>query len=378
MSAKEWMQRAIELAKFGANYVHPNPRVGAVIVKNNQIVAEGYHKYYGGPHAEIEAIENAKGIELEGATLVVTLEPCVHFGKTPPCVDAIIEKKFAKVIVGTIDPNPFVSGKGVEKLRAAGIEVYVGVLENECKWINRFFFKNMLENKPYIILKVAQSLNGSIATQNDESQWITSEESRRYGLLLRREVDAILVGKTTAQKDNPALTLHELEGKIPWRVILDTNLSLPLELKVFIDEVRKHTIVAVDEGLPPTRKLENLKIGGVKVLGVPTKNKMIDLAILHEKLKDEYNVSAILVEGGAGVNSSYIRENLWDEVHFLVAPKIIPGGKNASGSYPIQTLSEAINVHLLALERIGPDFHIIGINPNNTFLNFNSQPQGIS
>lgn len=370
MSSTQWMQRALELAKFGANYVHPNPRVGAVIVKNDEIVAEGYHKYFGGPHAEIEAIENAKGIDLEGATLVVTLEPCVHYGKTPPCVDAIIEKKFSKVIVGTIDPNPIVSGKGIEKLKSAGIEVEVGVLERECKWINRFFFKNITQYQPYVILKVAQSIDGSIATKSFESQWITSQESRKYGLMLRREVDAILVGKTTALKDNPSLTLHELEGKTPWRVILDTNLSLPLELKVFIDETRKSTIVAIDENLAPTRKEENLKFAGVKTLRVPSQNNLVDLDSLLTKLKEEFQISAILVEGGSGVFSSFVRKNLWDEIHFFVAPKIIPGGKNAFGDYEINALNESISLKILVAEPIENDLHILAINPEKNFLGF--------
>lgn len=368
MNTNELMQRAIELAKLGGNYVHPNPRVGAVIVKNNEIVAEGYHRYFGGMHAEIEAINNAKGIDLEGATLVVNLEPCTHFGKTPPCVDAIIEKKFAKVIIATKDPNPLVSGKGIEKLKAAGIEVETGIMEKESQWLNRFFFKNILENKPYVILKVAQSIDGSIATKNYESQWITGEESRKYGHLLRREVDAIIVGKTTAQKDNPSLTLHEVEGKSPWRIILDSYLSLPLELKVFVDDVRVYTIVAIDENLPSSRKMENLKIGGVKILPVPTKGNLIDLDDLLLKLKEEFQISAILVEGGASVFSSFIKENLWDEIHFFIAPKIIPGGRNAFSDFHINSLSEAVKFKTLLIEPVENDIHMLVINPNISFI----------
>ncbi|MEJ5287544.1 MAG: Bifunctional diaminohydroxyphosphoribosylaminopyrimidine deaminase/5-amino-6-(5-phosphoribosylamino)uracil reductase RibD [Candidatus Kapaibacterium sp.] len=370
MDATEWMKKAIELAKLGANYVHPNPRVGAVIVKDGQIVAEGYHKYFGGPHAEIEAIENAKGIDLEGATLVVTLEPCVHYGKTPPCVDAIIEKKFAKVIVGTQDPNPLVNGQGIEKLKSAGIEVEVGVLERECKWVNRFFFKNILENMPYVILKVAQSLNGAIATRNYFSQWITSEESRKLGHRLRREVDAIIVGKTTALKDNPSLLLHELEGKTPWRVILDTNLTLPLELKVFIDETRQSTIVAIDENLPHSRKEENLRIGGVKILRTPSQNGLIELQPFLEKLKNEFQVSAVLVEGGAGVLSSFLRDQIWDEMQLFVAPKIIPGGKNAFEDYTIDSLEYVSEVKIVSISPVDKDLHIIAVNPKSEFLSF--------
>ncbi len=368
MNKVQLMQRAIELAKLGGNYVHPNPRVGAVIVKNDEIVAEGYHRYFGGMHAEIEAINNAKGIDLEGATLVVNLEPCTHFGKTPPCVDAIIEKKFSKVIIATKDPNPLVAGKGIEKLKSAGIEVEIGIMEKEAQWLNRFFFKNIIENKPYVILKVAQSLDGSIATKNYESQWITNEQSRKYGYLLRREVDAIIVGKTTAQRDNPSLTLHELEGKTPWRVILDTNLSLPLELKVFVDDVRVNTIVAVDENMPSTRKMENLKIGGVKILPALAKDNLIDLEDLLYKLKEEFQVSAILVEGGAGVFSNFIKEGLWDEIHFFIAPKIIPGGKNAFADHFVNSLSEAVQLRPLLVEPLENDIHLISINPNISFI----------
>jgi len=363
MNSTELMKRAIELAKLGANYVHPNPRVGAVIVRNDEIIAEGYHKYFGAPHAEIDAIENAKGADLEGATLVVNLEPCVHFGKTPPCVDAIIEKKIAKVVVGMIDPNPIVSGQGINKLQEAGIEVEIGVLENECKWLNRFFIKTITTSKPYILLKIAQTLNGAIATREYESKWITSTQSREQALLLRREVDAILVGRTTALKDNPSLTLHQLEGKTPWRVILDSNLSLPLELQVFIDEIRRKTIVAIDKDLQPSRKRENLSLAGVKFIEVPTENGFISLHSLVEQLKEDFQINVVMVEGGSQTLSSFLQTGLWDEIQLFISPKILPGGLNAFEGYTIPQLSEAIELDILFVEPIGKDLHIIGVNP---------------
>ncbi len=365
------MKRVIELAKLGGNYVNPNPRVGAVIVKNNEIVSEGYHRYFGGKHAEIVAIENAVNVDLEGATLVVNLEPCTHFGKTPPCVDAIIERKFAKVVIGMVDPNPLVSGKGIQKLQEAGIQVEVGVLENECKWLNRFFVKNIETGEPYVMLKIAQTLNGAIATREYESKWITSVESRDHCLELRREVDAILVGKTTALKDNPSLSLHKLEGKAPWRIILDRNLSLPLELQVFVDEIRKQTIIAVAEGLPQSRKRENLTLAGVKVIEIPVENGIFDLPSLVDKLKNEFNIHSIMVEGGSKTLSSFIQNNLWDEIQVFVSPKILPGGINAFEGFSVSKLNEAIDLEVMWVESISKDLHIIALNrKTQQLLNF--------
>jgi diaminohydroxyphosphoribosylaminopyrimidine deaminase/5-amino-6-(5-phosphoribosylamino)uracil reductase len=372
MDSEKWMQRAIELAKLGVNFVNPNPRVGAVIIKNGQIVAEGYHQYFGGPHAEINAIENAKGIELEGATLVVNLEPCSHFGKTPPCTSAIIEKRFAKVIIGMVDPNPLVSGKGIQILRNSGIEVETGILGKECRWLNRFFIKNMLENKPYVILKVAQSLDGSIATSNYQSKWITSEKSRELAWKLRREVDAILIGKTTALKDNPTLTLHNLVGKTPLRVLLDTNFSLPLELQVFTDDSREKTILVVSDSLNLSEKADVLTSAGVKILQSPTKDGFIDIEALLQILYEHHNVASVIVEGGSQIYSSFIREDLWDEVNFFVAPKIVPGGISSFGGYSVQSLDEAISIALKSVMPVDSDIHLIGLNPRTDELLFST------
>ncbi len=370
MNAEQWMERAIELAKLGVNFVSPNPRVGAVIIKNGQIVAEGYHQYFGGPHAEINAIENAKGIELDGATLVVNLEPCSHFGKTPPCTSAIVEKRFAKVVIGMVDPNPLVAGKGIQILRNAGIEIEVGVLEKECRWLNRFFIKDMLESKPYVILKVAQSLDGSIATSNYQSKWITSEKSRELVWKLRREVDAILIGKTTALKDDPTLTLHNLVGKTPLRIVLDTNLSLPLELKLFTDDFREKTLLVVSDSLHLSGKADALTTAGVKILQSPTKDGFIDIEPLLQILYEDHRVASLVVEGGAQIYSSFVRENLWDEVNFFVAPKIIPGGISSFSGYAVQSLEEASNIVLKSIVPIDNDVHIIGLNPRTDKLLF--------
>lgn len=363
MKEEQWMRRALELAKLGGNYVHPNPRVGAVIVKNDEIVAEGYHRFYGSNHAEIEAINSAEGIELEGATLVVTLEPCVHFGKTPPCVPAIIGKKFSKVIIGAIDPNPMVSGKGIEMLRQNGIDVQVGVLESEAKWINRFFFVNTLENRTFVLMKIAQSINGAIATSNLESKWITCIDSRSLGYRLRGEVDAVLVGHNTARRDDPSLSLHDEEGKTPFRVVLDSNLSLPLDLKIFVDQIRKYTILVVSEGLQPSRKRENLELAGIKILEVPVNDGLIDIKAMLPLLREKFNINSLLVEGGAQVFSSFLKENLWDELDFFISPIIIPGGLNSFNGYKVEHIDEAIGSKFKFVERVGNDLHIIATNP---------------
>ncbi len=372
MDSEQWMRRALDLAKLGINFVNPNPRVGAVIVKNGQIVAEGYHRYFGGPHAEINAIENAKSIELEGATLVVNLEPCSHFGKTPPCTSAIVEKRFAKVVVGMVDPNPLVAGEGIQILRDSGIDVEIGVLEKECRWLNRFFIKNMLEAKPYVILKIAQSLNGSIATSDYQSKWITSEESRNLVLKLRREVDAILIGKTTALMDDPTLTLHGINGKIPRRIVLDTNFSLPMELKVFTDDFRTETILVVSAPIQDKEKEENLTRAGVNILANPTKNSFINISHLLQALYENHRIGSLIVEGGSHIFSSFIREGLWDEINFFIAPKIISGGINAFSGFEIQSLDDASSVVLKAILPVGDDVHIIGLNPKTEKLLFSN------
>ena len=201
------MSLALELAQKGEGKVSPNPKVGAVIVKNDEIIATGWHKEYGADHAEVDAFKNATQ-DCEGATLYVNIEPCSHAGKQPPCVDEIIKRKIAKVVIGIIDPNPLVSGMGVSILKNSGVDVKVGVLEEECIWMNRFFIKHILTREPYIAIKIAQSINGSIAAINGESRWISGEESRKLVHKMRGDFDAVLVGRTTAVKDNPELTVR--------------------------------------------------------------------------------------------------------------------------------------------------------------------------
>ncbi len=246
MTDESYIQLTIEIAKKGEGSVSPNPLVGCVITKNNRIIGAGYHEKYGEAHAEINAI-NSCAESLEGSTLYVNLEPCSHFGKTPPCVDRIIKEKIKRVVIGTLDINPLVSGNGVKALKKAGIEVKVGILEKECIELNKFFFKYITEKLPYVTLKAAQTLDGMIADKNNYSEWISSSESRKYVHWLRSRYDAVLIGSETARKDNPKLTVRMVEGRNPFRVVLDSNLKLKSKSKSFKNNSDNKTIVVTSE-----------------------------------------------------------------------------------------------------------------------------------
>ena len=232
MADESYIQLAIEIAKKGTGSVSPNPLVGCVIIKDNKIIGAGYHQKFGEEHAEINAI-NSSAESVEGSTLYVNLEPCSHHGKTPPCVDRIIKEKIKRVVIGTLDVNPLVSGNGVKALKKAGVDVKVGVLENECIELNKFFFKYITSKLPYVTLKAAQTLDGMIADKNKNSEWISSKESRKYVHWLRARYDAVLIGSDTAKIDNPKLTVRMVEGRNPYRVVLDSKLSLKTDLYLF-------------------------------------------------------------------------------------------------------------------------------------------------
>ena len=232
MADESYIQLAIEIAKKGTGSVSPNPLVGCVIIKDNKIIGAGYHQKFGEEHAEINAI-NSSAESVEGSTLYVNLEPCRHHGKTPPCVDRIIKEKIKRVVIGTLDVNPLVSGNGVKALKKAGVDVKVGVLENECIELNKFFFKYITSKLPYVTLKAAQTLDGMIADKNKNSEWISSKESIKYVHWLRASYDAVLFGSDTAKIDNPKLTVRMVEGRNPYRVVLDSKLSLKTDLYLF-------------------------------------------------------------------------------------------------------------------------------------------------
>ncbi|MES2765861.1 MAG: bifunctional diaminohydroxyphosphoribosylaminopyrimidine deaminase/5-amino-6-(5-phosphoribosylamino)uracil reductase RibD [Bacteroidota bacterium] len=358
MTDDQYMKRAISLALRGTGNVAPNPRVGCVIVKNGEVIGEGWHERYGEAHAEVAAFKNATE-DVRGATLYVTLEPCSHEGKTPPCAPLIVEKGIAEVVVGMLDPNPLVSGAGIQVLQNAGIHVRTEVLKEECAWVNRFFVKNITQKTPYVVLKTAQSLDGCIATMRGESQWITGEESRRRTHLLRAELDAVLIGKNTALLDNPSLTVRHTKGRNPKRIILDTNLSLPLGLKIFTDNDRAQTIVFCSEEAAKSRKAETLKVAGIQLETAITENGTLVLKDVLKKLSENYKISSVLVEGGAGIFSNFLKENLADELHIFTAPILIGNGQHAFGNLATDVLKNAKRFDVKAVLKSGEDIQTI-------------------
>ena len=358
-----FMSRAIELSQNGIGATKTNPLVGCVIVRNEKIIGEGYHKVFGSCHAEVNAINDAKakGENLDGATLYVNLEPCSHYGKTPPCADRIIEERITRVVIGNCDPFEKVSGRGIERLRNAGIEVEVGVLKEECEKLNERYFTYIKNNRPFVVLKSGMTIDGKIATRTYESQWITSEESRKFSHELRGMCDAIMVGINTVLKDDP--TLNVRAGRYPHspaRIIVDSRLRISPSAKVLSKDLENIAIIATTENCN-REKFEILsKMENVNVVIVKEKNKMVDLRDLMDKLKI-FNISSILLEGGGSLNASMLREKLVDKFYFFIAPKIIGSdGISAIGSMGIEKLDEAIDLKDVEVTKIATDILIKG------------------
>lgn len=359
-----YMERALELAKKGAGYTNPNPLVGAVIVKDGKVIGEGYHEKYGSNHAEINAFNNATE-DVEGATMYVTLEPCSHFGKTPPCANAIVEKGIKKVVIALEDPNPEVAGNGIKILKDNGIEVVTGVLEEESKKLNEIFLKYITTKLPFCILKSAMTLDGKIATNSGDSKWITNEESRKYVHLLRHRVSAIMVGIGTILQDNPYLNtrLEDGKGSDPIRVIVDSNARIPLESNVLNINSESKTIIATTE-LAPKSKIKNLQDMGAEVIITPLLNNQVDLNYLMKAL-GERKVDSVLLEGGSQLNYSAIEAGIVDKVNFFIAPKII-GGKEAKT--PVEGkgrnyMKDAIILNKIQVHKFHDDVMIEGYLP---------------
>ncbi len=354
-----YMGLAISLARKGIGKVNPNPMVGAVIVKDNKIIGTGYHERYGGKHAEINAIENSRQ-SLNGSTMYVNLEPCSHFGKTPPCVDKIIESKINKVVISSVDPNPLVQGKGVKKLRDAGIEVKVGVLDKENKKLNEVFLKYIKNKKPFVVMKVAMSLDGKISTTTGQSKWISCDESSRYVHKLRSQVMSILVGINTVIKDNPMLDCRLENGKNPIRIIVDTTLKIPIDSKIVSSSKSIRTIVVTTKNAN-RNVMKLLEDKGVEILTVNLKNNLVDLKEMINKL-GELNIDSILIEGGSSLNFSAINENIVDKIQVYVAPIILGGesSKTPIGGQGVDDIKEAFKLHRLEYKQVGSDILIEG------------------
>lgn len=358
MTDESYIQLTLELARKGRGMVSPNPLVGAVVVKGDRIAGAGYHERFGGPHAEVNAL-NSAGKKAEGATLYVNLEPCNHHGKTPPCTELIIEKKIKRVVIGTLDANPLVSGKGVKRLIAAGIDVKVGVLEHECLELNRHFFKSIIHKSPYITLKIAQTLDGKIADKAGDSKWITSRQSRRNVHFLRARYDAVLVGTGTLKKDDPRLTVRLTEGRDPVRVVLDAKLTLPEKRKIF-DTAGENRVIVITtrQGLEKKRKAERLQKMGVELIAA--RRNQDGTVNLKSAMKHLYKhgISSVMVEGGGKIFSDFLRKKLFDEIRLFISPKILGGGLDFAKDIGIESISRAMKLRTHKCYMVGNDMFV--------------------
>ena len=357
----QYMQRAFELAKKGVGKVNPNPLVGAVIVRDDKIIGEGYHEFYGGPHAEVNAFRSAKE-NVEGATMYVTLEPCSHYGKTPPCAEAIVKNKIAKVVIGMLDPNPLVAGKGVKLLEENEIKVDYGYLCEELSEMNRVFLKFIQCKQPYVVMKTAMTLDGKIASHTGDSRWVSNKKSRARVHELRNELSAIMVGVDTVIADDPILTtrLKAKEGRSPIRIVLDSMARIPLDSKVLNTCDQAKTILAVTEEVK-SEKLKEIEDLGNIVLKVKSSNGRVDLQDLMIKLGEE-GIDGVLLEGGATLNFSALQAGVVDEVMSFIAPKFI-GGANAKtpvGGQGFEKMKDAIELENIEIKQLGNDLMLTG------------------
>ena len=315
MSDQAYMQRALQLAKLGFGQTSPNPMVGCVIVHENVIIGEGYHMVYGGPHAEVNAVNAVENKELlKESTVYVTLEPCSHFGKTPPCADLLVSHQVKKVVVCNIDPNPKVAGSGVKRLQDAGIEVEVGLLEEEGEELNRRFFTAFRKKRPYVILKWAQTADGFISRKNFDSKWISNQYSRQMVHKWRSEEDAIMVGTNTVHYDNPSLTTRSWNGKDPVRIVVDRDLRLNRDLNLFDGSVKTICFTEKDaESLP-----------NLKFIRLDTVSPELMLGALSEE-----GINSVIIEGGSGLINSFEGEDLWDEARVFTSKTTFGEGIDA-------------------------------------------------
>ncbi|MFQ5588239.1 MAG: bifunctional diaminohydroxyphosphoribosylaminopyrimidine deaminase/5-amino-6-(5-phosphoribosylamino)uracil reductase RibD [Nitrospiria bacterium] len=363
MSEKDpafYMRRALRLARRGRGKTSPNPMVGAVVVREDRIVGEGYHHAPGSPHAEVLAL-CAAGEQAKGATLYTTLEPCCHTKKrTPPCTDAIIESGVSRVVLAMEDPNPLVCGKGFERLRKAGIQVTSGLLCSEAEVLNAAFVKYMKTGKPFVTLKAAMTLDGRIATASGESKWISGEKSRREVDRLRAEADGVLVGIGTVLADDPMLCLKKVKGKNPLRIVIDPELKMPPQAKLVTTAADTPTLLLTTAKAPSDR-IEQMKSSGVRVDILPEAADMIPFETVLTHL-GKMGMTHLLIEGGGGVNGAALRSGGVDRVIFYIAPRLLCGDDAVSvvSGGAIPNLSAALSLENVKLGRMGEDIRIEG------------------
>lgn len=354
---EKYMDLALELAEKGRGYVNPNPMVGAVVIKDGEIVGKGWHKFYGGPHAEVYALDEA-GAKAEGATIYVTLEPCSYFGKTPPCAEKIKKMKIKKCVIACLDPNPIVAGRGKKILEEAGIEVVVGVREKEAKELNKVFMKYITEKNPYLFLKCAITLDGKIATNERDSKWITNEKSREKVQFLRHEYMGIMVGINTLINDNPRLTARIENGVNPFRIVVDPHLRTPLESNFVNMADDNKSIIVTSKENEKNDKITELENKNVKIIYMEGFNFSV-----HEILKKigELKIDSVLLEGGSYLISKAFKENRIDGGEIFIAPKILGGGLPFIDGFDFKEIKDCFHLQNVKFnvydDNISVEFH---------------------
>ncbi len=349
----KYIELALKLAEKARGKTSPNPMVGAVVVKNNRIVGQGYHRKAGTAHAERIALDKT-GKLVKNSVLYVTLEPCCHFGRTAPCTLAIIEAGVKKVVYCMKDPNPKVNGRGIKILKKAGIEVVGNVMAKQAKRLNEVYLKNITTNRPFVVLKMAQSIDGRIATSNGHSQWISGKESRKFVHGLRSEYDAVVVGSGTVKADDPSLTVRLIKGKNPYRIIISANPKFASNINLYKNNNDCKTIVATSKKSADKVNIKNLTVWSIK------KNRQgLSLSDFLDKA-GKFGITSILVEGGSQLATSFIREQLVDKFHFITAPMIIGKGMDTINDLGIKHLDKAVRFKEYEIDKMGKDIKITG------------------
>ncbi len=358
----KYMQRALELASQARGRTSPNPLVGAVIVKDGRIIGEGYHQKAGTPHAEIHALK-AAGHEAWGASLYVSLEPCCHHGRTPPCTEAIIKAGIKRVVIAVLDPNPKVAGKGAEILLEAGIETRVGVLEEAAVQLNEVFFKYIESGMPFVSIKTAMTLDGKIAASSGDSKWVTGADARKYVHHLRNTYDAILVGIGTVLADNPHLNtrLDEEISRDPVRIVIDSNLDLPLDSIIARSSRHQPTIIFCGIN-SDEKRAQHLNALGIEIIKLELEEDKVPLSEAMSILADR-EITSVLIEGGAEINASFIQQGLVNKLYWFIAPKIIGGRAAPSpvGGDGYEFMSEAVQFNITEVQSFEKDILFIAI-----------------
>ncbi|WP_029407771.1 bifunctional diaminohydroxyphosphoribosylaminopyrimidine deaminase/5-amino-6-(5-phosphoribosylamino)uracil reductase RibD [Thiomicrorhabdus sp. Milos-T2] len=374
-----YMQQAIDLAKKGLYSTKPNPAVGCVLVKDGVVVGEGWHQKAGQPHAERVALANA-GDKAKGATAYVTLEPCSHFGRTPPCADGLIEAQVSRVVVAMQDPNPMVSGQGIERIRKAGIEVLVGVLEAEAKQINLGFIRKMEKQLPFVRLKMASSLDGRTAMENGESYWITGEESRLEVHRMRARCGALITGIGTVLADNPSLTVRLTDNELaklnlnqdnchPIRVVLDPHLSMPLDAKMLSLPGRTILMTSLETVERSSEIVDAIHAKGVEIVAVSAENDRLDIESILRYLAEAEQINDVMVESGAIVAGAFILSGLVNEIHSFIAPSLMGNMAKPMFVLPgLETMDDKINLSIQSMDRFGEDARIILVPKQTTLI----------